>query len=380
MIGELRGIMACRMSAICWASTTFAIAAICAAGAATQRRGGAACRSLPGGSRAVVDGDTLAVRVAIWLAAGSERAGPHPRHRCAGAARPLRDEKVRAREATVALEAAGDRRRGRADGDRGRQIFRSRDRRCRDARRAKMSAPRSSPAAMPAPTTAARDNPGAEAISAASKLPSDLAALSESASIREALDAFSALIRLAVIAPLDRTLHSVPIVTREKSKAITMLAMVDSTTIDAGGDPPRGTADPPAHPADAGDDGRCGGLRTRGATARPQARASAACRLVQAARRLHQSSDTPGARGGRGRGVGRQSRRGGRLCGDAARAQGDDLRAEHRLAGKARPHPLATAPSSSSPASAMSRRLPRARSAPRRPARCRSTPTTSPRR
>ena len=117
----------------------------------------------------IVDGDTLAVRVAIWLEQDLNVLvrirgidAPELRGRCD-------DETDRGREAaTVALEAAGHRWRGCADGDRGRQIFRPRRRRCRDAGRARMSAPRSSPAATPAPTTAASGNPGAEAISAAS--------------------------------------------------------------------------------------------------------------------------------------------------------------------------------------------------------------------
>ena len=94
--------MACDMSAIRWAAATFAIAAICATGvaAAVERLAG----PYPAEVERVVDGDTLAVRVPIWLQQDLNVLvrirgidAPELRGRCD-------DEKVRAREATVALE------------------------------------------------------------------------------------------------------------------------------------------------------------------------------------------------------------------------------------------------------------------------------------
>jgi micrococcal nuclease len=95
--------MACNMSAIRWAAATFGIAAFCATGTAVavERLAG----PYPAEVERVVDGDTLAVRVAIWLQQelnvlvrirGID--APELRGRCD-------DEKARARTAMVALEA-----------------------------------------------------------------------------------------------------------------------------------------------------------------------------------------------------------------------------------------------------------------------------------
>ena len=64
---------------------------------------------------------------------------------------------------------------------------------------------------------------------------------------------------------------------------------------------------------------RGGGLRPRGLSVRPQARAAAAFRLVQGARRVRESADARHSRGRRRRRLGRQPRRGGGVCRDAAR-------------------------------------------------------------
>jgi micrococcal nuclease len=99
-------LMAYDMSAIRWVSTTFAVGAICAVGAADLA---AAADRLAGPYPAeverVVDGDTLAVRVAIWLHQDLDVLvrirgidAPELRGRC-------QDEKDRAQAATVALEA-----------------------------------------------------------------------------------------------------------------------------------------------------------------------------------------------------------------------------------------------------------------------------------
>ncbi len=99
-------------------------------------------------------------------------------------------------------------------------------------------------------------------------------------------------------------------------------------------------ADPPLHPAHAGHHHRRRGFQSRAQAIGAQARIPPAHRLVQTAWRLHQFADPRGAcRRGR-RSVGRQSRRGGRLRGDAARHPGDDFRAESCLARQARPHSL----------------------------------------
>lgn len=94
--------MACDMSAIRWAAAAFVIAAISATGsaAATERLAG----PYPAEVERVVDGDTLAVRVAIWIAQDLNVLvrirgvdAPELRGRCD-------DEKARARAAMVALE------------------------------------------------------------------------------------------------------------------------------------------------------------------------------------------------------------------------------------------------------------------------------------
>jgi micrococcal nuclease len=99
---EFLAIMACDMSAIRWAATTFAVAAICATGvaAAVERLAG----PYPAEVERVVDGDTLAVRVAVWLQQDLSVLvrirgidAPELHGRC-------EDEKAQAREAAVALE------------------------------------------------------------------------------------------------------------------------------------------------------------------------------------------------------------------------------------------------------------------------------------
>ena len=105
MIDETPESMACDMSAIRWVSTTFAVGAISAIGAthlaaAADRLAG----PYPAEVERIVDGDTLAVRVAIWLQQDLDVLvrirgidAPELRGRCD-------DEKARARAATVALE------------------------------------------------------------------------------------------------------------------------------------------------------------------------------------------------------------------------------------------------------------------------------------
>ena len=77
---------------------------------------------------------------------------------------------------------------------------------------------------------------------------------------------------------------------------------------------------------------------TLDASARAEARIPAAHRLVQAARRVQQPAVARRSGGRRRGGLRRQSRRGGRLCGAAARPQGDDLRAGRVRAGEDRAH------------------------------------------
>jgi micrococcal nuclease len=102
LIAGLRGIMASTMSKICWAAATLAIAAICAVGAAyaAERLAG----PYPAEVERIVDGDTLAVRVAIWIGQDLNVLvrirgidAPEVHGHCD-------DETVRAREARVALE------------------------------------------------------------------------------------------------------------------------------------------------------------------------------------------------------------------------------------------------------------------------------------
>ena len=137
-----------------------------------------------------------------------------------------------------------------------------------------------------------------------------------------------------------------------------------------------GTAHPPLYQPHAGAARRHGRFRPAAAGGRPEARMPAAFRLVQGARRLHQSARAAGPRGRRRRGIGRQSWRRRRLCRHAARPQGDDLRSRSEPAGQAGPHPRLWR-------RAGRRRRPLCRGAgrqrsvsPRKPAPCRSMPST----
>ena len=129
--------------------------------------------------------------------------------------------------------------------------------------------------------------------------------------------------------------------------------------------------DPALYPADAGHPRRCRRFRVsvERRAARSEARIPAAFRLVQAARRVHQPADPPGAAGRRGRGLRRQSRRRGRLCRERLGVPATIFvpRLPRRPSSSAS---AATAPSWWSAASVMPRRSPPARIRRPQPAPC----------